>query len=140
MIFINFFGLQHAEFLFLDQGSNPCSLQWKIRVLITKVPERSLNNFISQQCIQFLLNGNFWTRCLVNKRGYNLCLSVTSLESGDVTRKCITTILIRLQLQAQVCASYFLTEKWDSTLKATLEWVPKNNKAATFIFISCHGN
>lgn len=32
----------------------------------------------------------------------------------------------------------FLTEKWESTLKATLEMVPKNNKTSTFIFVSCH--
>ena len=43
-------------------------------------------------------------------------------------------------LDLGLCFFIFLTEKWDSTLKTTLESIPKNNGAATFVFVDCHGN
>lgn len=48
----------HARSQFLQQGSTPCPLQWKCRVLTTGSPSKSLENslyFINLSLLQFFL-------------------------------------------------------------------------------------
>ena len=50
--------VQHARSQFLQQGSTPCPLQWKCRVLTTGSPSKSLENslyFINLTLLQFFL-------------------------------------------------------------------------------------
>ena len=52
--FFFFFGQakRHTGSYFPDQVSNPCSLQWKLRVLTTGSPENSLQHTFSN-CVKY---------------------------------------------------------------------------------------
>ena len=50
LLWFNFLAAPHEQFvgfLFPNQGSNPCPLQWKCGVLTTVLPEKSLIQFLN---------------------------------------------------------------------------------------------